>query len=195
MKSQSKHQVIVFSAPSGSGKSTVVNHLLKVIPNLAFSVSATTRKPRGKEEHGKDYYYFSPESFEEQVKKGAFLEYEEVYKGLFYGTLHSEVERIWALNQTVIFDVDVKGGLHIKKTYGDRALCVFLKPPSLEVLEQRLKLRSTEVEHELAMRLNKAKEELAFEDQYDLVIVNDKLEETLQVCEAHVRNFLGLSAE
>lgn len=187
-KNQGK--VLIFSAPSGSGKTTVVKHLLSVFPQLNFSISATTRAPRAGETHGKEYYFISQEEFEKKIANGEFLEYEEVYAGLYYGTLHSEVERIWGQGKTVVFDVDVKGGLNIKKQLGNNALAVFLRPPSVEILMQRLRNRSTEVEHELQMRINKANEELSYESQYEVVIVNDVLEKTLQESESIVREFI-----
>ena len=184
-------KVIIFSAPSGTGKSTVVTHLLKVFPQLAFSVSATTRKPRGTEIHGKEYYFLEEKDFRNRIDNHEFLEHEEVYKGLFYGTLWSEVNRIWSEGKTVVFDVDVVGGLNIKKKFGEKALAVFLKPPSIDVLMDRLKSRSTEVEHELTMRIEKAQHELSFEKQYDVVVVNDVLSETFERCEKLVREFVG----
>jgi len=187
-KNQGK--VLIFSAPSGSGKTTVVKHLLSVFPQLNFSISATTRAPRAGETHGKEYYFISQDEFERKIELGEFLEYEEVYAGLYYGTLHSEVERIWEQGKTVVFDVDVKGGLNIKKQLGKNALAVFLRPPSVEILMQRLRNRSTEVEHELQMRINKANEELSYESLYEVVIVNDILEKTLKESENIVRNFI-----
>jgi guanylate kinase len=183
-------KLIIFSAPSGSGKTTVVKHLLAKYDNLSFSVSATTRTQRPNEVHGKDYYFFSEEDFRSKIEEGAFLEYEEVYKGLFYGTLKSEVQRIWSENKAVIFDVDVKGGLNIKRYYGDKALSVFLKPPSIEILMQRLTQRDTEVEHQLQERINKAHEELAYADDFDVLIVNDQLNITFATAEEVVESFL-----
>lgn len=183
-------KLIIFSAPSGSGKTTVVKHLLANYPNLAFSVSATTRTQRPTEVHGQDYYFYSEEEFKRKIDEGAFLEYEEVYKGLFYGTLKSEVERLWAEGKAVIFDVDVQGGLNIKKHYGPRALAVFLRPPSVEVLMQRLTQRDTEVEHQLQERIDKAYEELGYADEFDMVIVNDQLSVTFAKAENAVETFL-----
>ncbi len=183
-------KLIIFSAPSGSGKTTVVKHLLAKYDNLSFSVSATTRTQRPNEVHGKDYYFFTEEDFRSKIEEGAFLEYEEVYKGLFYGTLKSEVQRIWSENKAVIFDVDVKGGLNIKRYYGDKALSVFLKPPSIEILMQRLTQRDTEVEHQLQERINKAHEELAYADDFDVLIVNDQLNITFATAEEVVESFL-----
>ena len=184
------NKVIIFSAPSGSGKTTVVTHLLQEVPGLGFSISATTRKPRANEQHGREYYFLETADFEEKIKNTEFLEYEEVYAGIFYGTLKSEVERLWKDGKTVVFDVDVVGGLNIKKQFGEQALSVFLRPPSIEVLIERLRKRSTEVEHQLQMRIEKAKHELKFESSYDYVIVNDKLDETLLEAEKIVNNFM-----
>ncbi|MEZ4804695.1 MAG: guanylate kinase [Bacteroidia bacterium] len=184
------NKVIIFSAPSGSGKTTVVNHLLSIIPELGFSVSATTRKPRANETNGKEYYFLETEDFKQKIKDNAFLEHEEVYNGILYGTLNSEVERLWAEGKTVIFDVDVVGGVHIKEKFGDNALSIFLRPPSIEILMDRLRKRSTEVEHQLQMRIDKAKHELKFENKYDIVLVNDKLEETLEKAESIVNSFI-----
>lgn len=184
-------KAIIFSAPSGSGKTTVVNHLLSIMPELGFSVSATTRKPRENEMNGREYYFLDPEDFRQKLANDEFLESEEVYNGIFYGTLHSEVERLWSLGKTVIFDVDVAGGLRIKKKFGDNALAIFLRPPSIDILMDRLRKRSTEVEHQLQMRIDKAHYELQFESQYDLVLINDKLEDTLAKAEEIVRNFIN----
>lgn len=184
------NKVIIFSAPSGSGKTTVVNHLLSVIPELGFSVSATTRKPRQNETHGKEYYFLDENDFRDKIANNEFLEHEEVYKGILYGTLKSEIRRLWDEGKTVIFDVDVAGGVRIKKEFGDNALSIFLRPPSIDVLMERLRKRSTEVEHQLQMRIDKAQYELQFENQYDIVLINDKLEETLIKAEQIVRNFI-----
>jgi guanylate kinase len=184
------NKVIIFSAPSGSGKTTVVNHLLSVMPELGFSVSATTRKPRSHEEHGREYYFLEEEDFKSRIANNEFLEYEEVYKGLYYGTLNSEVHRLWEQGKTVIFDVDVAGGLHIKEKFGKNALSIFLRPPSIEILMERLRKRSTEVEHQLQMRFEKANFELQFESRYDKVLINDRLEDTLQKAETMVREFI-----
>jgi guanylate kinase len=185
------NKVIIFSAPSGSGKTTVVNHLLKTIPELGFSVSATTRKPRENEVDGREYHFLEVADFENKIENGAFLEHEEVYKGIFYGTLNSEIERLWSEGKTVVFDVDVVGGLNIKKKFGEQALSVFLRPPSIDILMERLRKRSTEVEHQLQMRIEKAQFELQFEQQYDKVLINDKLEDTLLKAEEIVRNFIA----
>ncbi len=187
---------IIFSAPSGSGKTTVVNHLLKVLGDkLSFSISATTRKPRPNETHGKEYYFLEAEDFKQKAKNGEFLEFEEVYAGILYGTMWSEVHRIWDSNRAVIFDVDVKGGLNLKREFGEQALAIFLRPPSVEVLMERLTNRSTEVEHQLKERLAKANFELSFENQYDVVVINDNLEETLATCEKLVLDFINSPAQ
>ncbi len=185
------NKVIIFSAPSGSGKTTVVNYLLSTMPQLGFSVSATTRKPRENEQHGREYYFLDKADFEKKIQAGEFLEYEEVYTGIFYGTLNSEVERLWSLGKTVIFDVDVVGGVHIKEKFGSSALSIFLRPPGIDVLMERLRKRSTEVEHQLQMRMEKAQFELQFEDKYDTVLVNDKLEDTLEKAEQMVKTFIA----
>ncbi|MEN9738044.1 MAG: hypothetical protein RLZZ318_77 [Bacteroidota bacterium] len=184
------NKVIIFSAPSGSGKTTVVNHLLSVMPELGFSISATTRKPRANEVHGREYYFLDQTEFDQKVQDNAFLEYEQVYNGIFYGTLRTEVERLWQAGKTVIFDVDVAGGLKIKSQFKDQALAIFLRPPSIEVLMERLKKRSTEVEHQLQMRIDKANYELQYEAQYDVVLVNDQLDKTLVEAEQMVRTFI-----
>lgn len=184
-------KLIIFSAPSGSGKTTVVKHLLEVMSNqLAFSVSATTRSPRPGETDGKEYHFLSIEDFNQNVADNQFLEYEEVYAGILYGTLWSEVKKIWADGKAVVFDVDVKGGLNLKRKFGDQALAVFLRPPSVDVLMERLTKRSTEVEHQLQERIAKANYELSFESQYDTVVVNDILEETFATCEKLVSDFI-----
>ncbi|MCC6817900.1 MAG: guanylate kinase [Bacteroidia bacterium] len=185
------NKVIIFSAPSGSGKTTVVNHLLSVMPELGFSVSATTRKPRPHEQNGREYYFLDENDFKKKVENNEFLESEEVYTGILYGTLNSEVQRLWDLGKTVIFDVDVAGGVRIKQKFGDNALSIFLRPPSIEILMERLKKRSTEVEHQMQMRIDKAQYELNFENQYDIVLINDKLEETLAKAEEIVKNFIN----
>ena len=174
----SKGKLIVFSAPSGSGKTTIVKHLLGLDElNLEFSISATSREKRGEEEHGKDYYYLSAEEFKNNIKDDAFLEWEEVYHDNFYGTLKSEVERIWALGKHVIFDIDVSGGLRIKREFPDETLAIFIKPPSIDELKIRLKKRQTESEDKINMRISKASEELATAPLFDKIVVNDDLEE------------------
>ena len=185
-------KVVIFSAPSGAGKTTIVRHLLsKPDLDLEFSVSACTREPRPHEVNGKDYYFMTPDEFKQHLQNKEFLEYEEVYKDIFYGTLKSEVQRIHDDNKSVIFDVDVKGGLNVKKYFGENALAIFVKPPSLEILQQRLLQRSTESEEKLKMRLGKAVYEMKYETFFDKVIVNDTLEHALEEAETLVRQFLG----
>lgn len=183
-------KVIIFSAPSGAGKSTIVNHLLGRGLGLEFSVSATCRAPRGQEQHGKEYYFFTREEFEKRIAAGEFLEYEEVYPGCFYGTLKSEVERIWSEGHTVLFDVDVVGGLNIKKKFGETALSVFIQPPSVAALRERLIGRATDSPEKIEERVAKAEYELTFADDFDTIIVNDKLEDALREAELKVRQFL-----
>lgn len=171
-----KGKVIIFSAPSGSGKSTIINYLLKQQLNLAFSISATTRPPRGQEKDGVEYFFLSQEEFKERISKGDLLEYEEVYAGRFYGTLKSQVEKQLEIGENVVFDVDVKGGCNIKKYYGDRALSIFIQPPSIEELQKRLESRATDTAEMIRKRIEKASFELSFAAQYDVVITNDELE-------------------
>lgn len=185
-------KVIIFSAPSGAGKSTIVNYLLGKNLGLEFSVSATSRQPRGKEQHGKEYYFFTQEDFRKRIAAGEFLEWEEVYPGCFYGTLHTEVERIWAKGHTVLFDVDVKGGVNIKKKFGKQALSVFIQPPSVDTLRQRLIGRATDTPEKIEERVAKAEYEMSFAGKFDTVIVNDKLAKAEAEAEKKVREFLGL---
>lgn len=183
-------KVIIFSAPSGAGKSTIVGHLLKKFPELEFSVSATCRAPRGQEVHGREYYFFSLEEFKKRIENGEFLEYEEVYPGCYYGTLQSEVERIWSKGHTVVFDVDVVGGLNIKKKFGEQALSVFIQPPSVDALRDRLVGRGTDAPEKIEERVAKAEFELGFAPKFDVVVVNDKLEDAFADAERQVRSFL-----
>lgn len=185
-------KVIIFSAPSGAGKSTIVNYLLEKNLGLEFSISATCRAPRGKEIHGREYYFFSEEEFKQRIAADEFLEYEEVYPGCYYGTLQSEVERIWAKGHTVLFDVDVVGGLNIKKRFGDDALAVFIQPPSVEVLRHRLVGRGTDAPEKIEQRVAKAEYEMTFAKQFDTIVVNDDLQKALAEAEAKVRAFLEL---
>lgn len=184
-------KAFIFSAPSGSGKTTIVKHLLKTNNNLEFSISACTRDKRGrKEENGKDYYFLTPEEFKHKIDNDEFIEWEEVYPGNFYGTLKSEIERIWQSGKNVIFDVDVKGGLSLKKYFKEKALAVFVKVPSLEVLSERLSSRASESPESLSQRLYKARFELEFEDKFDLTILNNKLETSLKAAQQAVDDFL-----
>ena len=185
-----KKKVIIFSAPSGSGKSTIVNYLLAKDFGLEFSVSATCRAPLGEEKHGKEYYFFSTDEFKERIEAEDFLEWEEVYPGCFYGTLKSELERIWKAGHAVVFDVDVVGGVNIKKIFGDQALSVFIKAPSVEVLRQRLIGRGTDLMEKIEQRVAKAEYEMTFADKFDVVIVNDNLDTALAEAEKTVRDFL-----
>ena len=184
-------KLIVFSAPSGSGKTTIVRHLLGIETlNLEFSISATSRDKRGTEVHGKDYYFLSAKEFKNKIKNEAFLEWEEVYRDNFYGTLKTEVERIWALGKHVIFDIDVSGGLRIKRKFPEQTLSIFVKPPSIDELKIRLKKRKTESEDKINMRVAKASAELATAPLFDEIIVNDTLENALNEAEALVSNFI-----
>lgn len=186
-----KGKLIVFSAPSGSGKTTIVRHLLGIEKlNLEFSISATSRAPRGEEVDGKDYYFLSLKEFKNKIKADDFLEWEEVYRDNFYGTLKSEVERIWAKGKHVIFDIDVVGGIDIKRIYPERTLSVFVKPPSIEELKIRLKKRSTESEDKINMRIAKASIELATAPQFDFIIENNELDVALKEAEELAHNFL-----
>lgn len=185
--------MVIFSAPSGAGKTTIVRHLMaKHGFRFELSVSACTRKAREGEVHGKDYYFLSGDDFRQRVEKGEFLEWEEVYEGRFYGTLKSEVDRIWAKGNNVIFDVDVVGGLNIKKMYGDQALAVFVKPPSVEELEKRLRGRSSDSEDDISNRLAKAKKEMSYADKFDIILTNDRLEDALDKAEHIVGDFLAV---
>ena len=173
-------KAIIFSAPSGSGKTTIVKHLLQNNPDLGFSISASTRDKRGRtEENGKDYYFLPPKEFKQKIDNNEFVEWEEVYAGNFYGTLKSEIDRVWCEGKNVIFDVDVKGGLNLKKYFGDKALAIFVKVPSLEVLKERLNERGTETSETLSRRLFKAEFEMSFCDKFDVVLVNENLGKSL----------------
>ena len=182
-------KVIIFSAPSGAGKSTIVGHLLKKYPYLEFSVSATSRKPRGAEVDGKDYYFFSTDQFERKIANGEFVEYEEVYAGSYYGTLRSEVQRIWDKGNIIIFDIDVKGGVNLKKLYSSNALAIFIQPPSIEELRNRLVGRGTDSAEAIEKRVAKAEEEISYASKFDTIIVNDNLEEALSTAEKIVEDF------
>lgn len=184
-------KLIIFSAPSGAGKTTIVRHLLsKHADKLSFSISASTRAPRGGEVDGKDYYFISKEEFLHRIAKKEFIEFEEVYSGTFYGTLRSEVERIWAMGKHVIFDIDVEGGLHLKRKFADRALAVFVQPPSLEVLVQRLRGRGTDSEEKLLERIAKAEKELGYARRFDVILHNDDLDRACKEAEQLIMDFL-----
>lgn len=184
-------KLVIFSAPSGSGKSTIINYLLQQGLNLCFSISATSRAPRGTERDGVEYYFLSPDEFRRRIAAGDFLEYEEVYQDKFYGTLKSEVERILSRGDNVIFDVDVVGGCNIKAAYGDRALSVFIQPPSVEELRRRLVSRGTDAPDVIESRVAKAEYELSFASRFDRVIVNDDLERAEAEVLRTVQDFLG----
>lgn len=184
-------KLIIFSAPSGAGKTTIVRHLLDKDLNLEFSISATSRGKRHTETDGKDYYFLTPEDFKAKIKNNEFLEWEEVYSGTFYGTLKSEVERIRNAGKNVIFDVDVVGGSNIKKFYGDEALAVFVQPPSVEELRNRLVARSTDAPEVIEKRVAKAEYELTFSNQFDVIVVNEDLEKAFIEAEDCIRKFIA----
>ncbi len=183
-------KLFIFSAPSGSGKTTIVRTLLEKDLDIEFSISATSRPKRENETDGKDYYFLSADDFKEKIDKDEFVEWEEVYENRFYGTLKSELERIWNQGKHVIFDVDVIGGLSIKKKYQDKALSIFIMPPSIEELEKRLILRSTDSTEDIETRINKAKEELNYAEKFDIIIVNDNLDNAIMESEKVVNNFI-----
>lgn len=184
-------KLFIFSAPSGSGKTTIVKSLLEKDLGLEFSISATSRSKRGEEIHEKDYYFLSVNDFKSKIKNNEFLEWEEVYKNRFYGTLRSEVNRIWDKGKHVIFDVDVVGGINIKKNYPEKALSIFIMPPSIKELENRLKSRSTDSDEDIKTRIDKAEQELTYAKQFDLVIINDDLDKAIEEAEYAVRNFIS----
>ncbi|MBO7068921.1 MAG: guanylate kinase [Bacteroidaceae bacterium] len=186
-------RLFIVSAPSGSGKSTIVQYLMKEHPefHLAFSISATSRPPRGKEKHGVEYFFLSPEEFRQRIQNNEFLEYEEVYPGRFYGTLKEQIEKQLAAGQNVVFDVDVKGGCNLKKFYGDRALSLFIQPPSIAELRKRLKERNTDTPDQIEIRLEKAEYEMSFAPQFDRILVNDNLETAKQEAVRILTDFLN----
>lgn len=184
------NKVIIFSAPSGSGKSTIVSHILKLHPEMEFSVSATSRAPRGQERNGIEYHFFTADEFRKMIAEDKFVEYEEVYAGSFYGTLKSEVQRIWDKGHVIIFDVDVKGGVNLKKYFEDKALSVFIQAPSVEELRKRLVARGTDSAEAIAKRVAKASEEMTYADKFDYILVNDDLQKAYAEAEKVVDDFL-----
>ena len=187
-------RLIIFSAPSGSGKSTLIRHLLQQGLPLRFSISATSRPPRGEEQDGREYYFLSPDEFRRRIAAGDFLEYEEVYSDRFYGTLRSEVQRLWREGFTVLFDIDVKGALNVKRELGESALTVFIEPPSLPTLRARLEKRGTETPEAIARRLARAEEEMGYAPRFDARIINDTLPEAIREAQRTIENFLALRA-
>ena len=183
--------MFIFCAPSGSGKSTIVQHLMGLNLGLKFSISATSRKPRKGELDGREYHFITPGLFREKIEKNEFIEWEEVYPDQYYGTLKNEVSRIWSLGQHAVFDIDVVGGVNLKEIFGDKALSIFVQPPSIEVLEQRLRSRKTENESSVRKRIGKAEFELGFAPKFDQILVNDSLETVLTEAEEMVRKFLS----
>lgn len=185
-----KGKLIIFSAPSGSGKSTIINDLLERNLNLKFSISATSRSPRGNEQNGVEYFFLSPDEFRKRIKNDEFLEYEEVYADRYYGTLKGQVEKQLKIGENVIFDVDVKGGCNIKKFYEDRALSIFIQPPSIDELRKRLEKRGTDTPEVINVRIARAKFELSFAPQFDIVVVNDNLEKAKTAIYNIIKSFL-----
>ena len=184
-------KLIIFSAPSGSGKTTIVRRIMQTIPGLEFSISATSRAPRGTEQHGHDYYFLSAEEFDKAISEEQFVEWEEVYAGTKYGTLKSEMERIWAEGHTILFDVDVKGGVRLKKIFGEQAMSVFVMPPSIEELRNRLVGRATDSPEKIEQRVGKAAEEIGYAPQFDKTVVNDDLEKAVAEVEKIVKEFIA----
>jgi len=185
-------KVIIFSAPSGAGKTTIVRALLDSLSELSFSISACSRDPRGQEVNGKDYHFIGIEGFKNKIKNNEFVEWEEVYQDHFYGTLNSELIRIWNANKTVVFDVDVVGGMSLKKKFGKKALAIFVMPPSLMVLEERLRSRNTDSEQKIQQRLEKAEQEISLSSGFDVILKNDQLDNAISNAKAIVNQFLVL---
>lgn len=188
--SEPSRQVVIFSAPSGAGKSTLIRYMLERFPQLEFSISATSRPPRGEEREGREYYFLSNEAFAERASHGDFVEWEEVYPGTCYGTLRSELDRIWDKGHVIVFDVDVQGGISLKRIFGEQALSLFIMPPSVEELRRRLVTRATDAPEVIDRRVAKAEQELAFAPDFDYILVNDDLARAVAEAKAVLREFL-----
>ena len=187
----SENKIVIITAPSGAGKTSITHYLLRTIPQLAFSVSAATRKPRGTEKDGVDYYFISEEEFRQKIQHNEFVEWEMVYEGKYYGTLKSELERIWKQGKTPLLDIDIQGAIHVKQLYPNSSLSIFIEPPSVDELKKRLDSRGTESEASLMARVNKAAYELSFKGEFDKVILNDNFEKACKEAEQIVREFIG----
>ncbi|MDB5203241.1 MAG: guanylate kinase [Ferruginibacter sp.] len=185
------HKILIITAPSGAGKTSITHYLMNAFPQLAFSVSAATRQPRGSEVNGKDYYFLSPDEFKQKIKDKEFAEWEMVYEGKYYGTLKSELERIWANGQVPVLDIDVKGAIHVQQQYPINTLSIFIEPPSVDELKNRLLGRGTETDESLAARVNKAAYEISFKEHFDEVIVNDDLTQACNSARQLVNDFLA----
>jgi len=185
------NKIIIITAPSGAGKTSITKHLLKTFPQLTFSISAATRHARGLEKDGVDYYFISEENFKQKIQHDEFVEWEMVYEGKYYGTLKSELERIWNLSKIPVLDIDVQGAVHVKQQYPETSLTLFIEPPSVDELKNRLKSRGTESEESVATRVSKASYELSFKEQFDKIIVNDKLHKAFEKAEQIVQSFIS----
>lgn len=187
----SQNKIIIITAPSGAGKSTITHYLLNKYPQLSFSISAATRSPRGKERNGVDYYFLSEEEFKHKIHEDAFLEWEMVYEGKYYGTLKSELDRIWSAGKVPMLDIDVKGAIHVQQQFEDNCLSIFIEPPSVDELRKRLESRGTETPESLATRINKASYEISFNHRFSKTVVNDQLGKACEETEAVIKDFLG----
>lgn len=184
------HKLIIITAPSGAGKSSIAHYLLNKYPQLSFSISATTRAARGSEQNGKDYYFLSVKDFEQKIKENAFIEWEPVYEGKYYGTLKSELERIWSKGKIPVLDIDVKGAIHVREQFDKNCLSIFIEPPSVEALRARLESRNTDSPQSIATRVSKASYELSFKNQFDKIILNDHFEKACKETEETILNFI-----